>query len=378
MIGSVPGLKLRAATFGGFLTSERVNICMKPSLFNDESLDSRCAAAHAPRLLRHCWLNVSGLRIHLITAGNQGRPVLVLHGGGLDAAGLSFGRTIPVLAEQYRVFAPDWPGFGESDAMPITWRVEECVKFLADLLDALGLKRANLIGVSMGGGFALGFALEAPQKVERLVLVNSGGLGREIPGGFLSYFAMRLPFMDELRWALLIRSRTIARRILCAALVNRKEALSEEVLEEIIRLARRPGAGAAFRQLQRSEYQWMGLRTNYAHRLSEVKVPTLIVHGAQDRIVPVSWAQRAHNLIKNSRLEIIRRCGHMPPIEQPEVFNEIVRCFLLGRCESRFTELFRACRSLAHHGFQIGCNTGMRASSPQKSRAGKSGAHIAG
>jgi pimeloyl-ACP methyl ester carboxylesterase len=70
--------------------------------------------------------------------------------------------------------------------MPITWRVEECVDFLANLLDALGLKRANLIGVSMGGGFALGFTIRAPEKVERLVLVNSGGLGREIPGGFLS------------------------------------------------------------------------------------------------------------------------------------------------------------------------------------------------
>ena len=302
---------------------------MKSSFYTDESLDERCPTAPAPLLPRHCWLNVSGLRIHLLTAGNQGRPVLVLHGGGLDAAGLSFGSTIRILAEQHRVFAPDWPGFGESDPMPITWRVEECVEFLADLFEALNLKRAGLVGVSMGGGFALGYTIRAPEKVERLVLVNSVGLGREIPGGFLSCFAMHLPFMDELRWALMIRSRTIARRILSAALVNRREALNEEVLDEVIRLAKRAGAGAAFRQLQRSEYLWLGLRTNYVHRLSEVRVPTLIIHGAQDRIVPVSWAQRAHNLIKNSKLAIIPRCGHMPPIEQPEVFDEIVRCFLL-------------------------------------------------
>jgi|GEM_PF-7094235 len=76
---------------------------------------------------------------------------------------------------------------------------------------------------------------------------------------------MRLPFVDELRWALLIRSRMLARRTLCAALVNWKEVLSEEVLDEIIRLARRAGMGAAFRQLRRSEYQWQGLRTNYSH-----------------------------------------------------------------------------------------------------------------
>jgi pimeloyl-ACP methyl ester carboxylesterase len=67
----------------------------------------------------------------------------MLHGGGLDAAGLSLGRTIPVLASRYRVFAPDWPGFGRSGATPIRWRVEECVEFLADLVGALGLKRTS-------------------------------------------------------------------------------------------------------------------------------------------------------------------------------------------------------------------------------------------
>jgi pimeloyl-ACP methyl ester carboxylesterase len=277
---------------------------------------------------RHCWLKVSGLRIHLLTAGNHGKPVLMLHGGGLDAAGLSLGRTIPVLARQYRVFAPDWPGFGKSDPMPITWRVEECVEFLAHLLDALGLSRATLIGVSMGGGFALGFTIRAPERVERLVLVNSAGLGREIPGGVLSYLTMRLPFVDELRWALLLRNRSLARRILCGPLVNWKEFLSEEVLDQIIRLARRAGTGAAFRQLQRSEYQWQGLRTNYSPQLSEVNIPTLIVHGAKDTIVPVSWAERAHSLIRNSKLEIIHECGHMPPVEHPELFNEILRRFL--------------------------------------------------
>lgn len=289
-------------------------------------MDYACATDNVPRQL-HCCLNVSGLRIHLLLAGNAGRPILMLHGGGLDAAGLSLGRTIPVPAGRQRVFAPDWPGFGRSDAMPITWRVEECVEFLADLVGALGLKRTSLIGVSMGGGFALGFTIKAPERVERLVLVSSVGLGLNIPGGLLSYLAMRLPFIDELRWALLLRSRALTRRTVCGPLVNRKEFLSDEMLDEIIRLARRAGTGAAFRQLQRSEYRWQGLRTNYSYRLSEVKAQTLIVHGAKDSIVPLSWAQRAHHLIRNSKLEIIQQCGHMPPVERPEQFNEIVRRF---------------------------------------------------
>ena len=73
--------------------------------------------------------NVGGIEIHCLAAGNRGEPVVTLHGGGLDAAGLSFRKTIPVLAGRHRVFAPDWPGFGKSAAMPRNW----CVDFIADL-----------------------------------------------------------------------------------------------------------------------------------------------------------------------------------------------------------------------------------------------------
>ena len=278
--------------------------------------------------LRSLWLDVEGIDIHCMAAGSRGHPVVILHGGGFDAAGLSFRKTIPVLARRYRVYAPDWPGFGQSNAMPRNWCVEECVEFVAHLLDALGLKRVILIGLSMGGAFAIGFALGSPKRVERLVLVDSVGLGGGIPGGLISYFALHLPLVDELRWALLTRVRTLARRTVCAPLLDQSGTAIEDALDEIIRLARKPGAGAAFRQLQRSEYRRSGLRTNYLDRLSEVQVPTLIVHGAEDRLIPVACAKRAHHLIPHSQLEIIARCGHLPPVEQPESFNRIISSFL--------------------------------------------------
>jgi pimeloyl-ACP methyl ester carboxylesterase len=84
--------------------------------------------------------------------------------------------------------------------------------------------------------------------------------------------------------------------------------------------------------LQRSEYQWHGLRTNYLNRLAEVKVPTLLVHGVEDGIVPVKWAERAHNLMKNSKIEVIPGCGHLPPVEKPDLFNRIVGNFLASEC----------------------------------------------
>jgi pimeloyl-ACP methyl ester carboxylesterase len=294
-----------------------------------EFVGGRDSAPLTIPLPQHQWFDVNRLRIHYLRAGTQGRPVLLLHGGGLDAAGLSFQKTIPALAKRHRVFAPDLPGFGQSDPMPVTWRVEECVEFVGRLLDALGLERASLVGVSMGGAFALGFTLRAPERVERLVLVDSAGIGDAIPGGLLSYFRIQMPLLDELSWTLLTASRTLARRNLGAAFVDREQGLSEEVLDKYFRLARRAGAGTAFRQLQRSEYQWSGMRTNYLDRLSEIKVPTLLIHGMEDRIVPVRWAERAHRLIKNSTIELIPDCGHLPPLEKPDLFNRIIRRFLL-------------------------------------------------
>jgi pimeloyl-ACP methyl ester carboxylesterase len=278
-------------------------------------------------VFRDLSVTVAGLRIHCLTAGTGGRPILILHGGGLDAAGLSFGSAISVLARNRLVFAPDWPGFGESAAMPSGWRVEECVTFLAALLQTLGLERTSLMGLSMGGGFALGCALQFPPLVEQLVLVNSFGLGKEAPGGLAFYLRVHVPLVSELTWTLVTWNRALARRTLRAAVFPRSEIATETLLDEVVRFARKPGAGAAFRQLQRSELLWDGFRTNYLARLPELQVPTLIVHGARDPLVPAAWAERAHRLIPNSELEIIDQCGHLPPVEQPEIFNQIIERF---------------------------------------------------
>ena len=117
-------------------------------------------------------LTVSGLQIRCAIAGVSGPGVLLLHGAGLDAGGLSLGSAMSALADTYRVFAPDLPGFGESDPMPAGWGFAELSAFLAPLLDALALPRASLVGVSMGGGVALGFALQAPHRVERMALIE--------------------------------------------------------------------------------------------------------------------------------------------------------------------------------------------------------------
>jgi pimeloyl-ACP methyl ester carboxylesterase len=273
------------------------------------------------------WLRVDGLRVRCLTAGSDGRPVLLLHGGGIDAADFSYGHAIGPLARTCRVFAPDLPGYGGSDGPDGRYTLDFYAGFLGRLMDALGLERASLVGLSLGGGAALGFALRSPERVDRLVLVDSYGLGTDIPWGRLGYLLVRAPLVNDLAYALLRRSRRMVRWSLYN-LVHDRSAVDAALVEEAYRLVRKPGAGHAFRSFQKDEVGWRGLRTSYVDRLREVSAPTLIVHGANDEAVPVAWAYRAHDLIPGSELRVIPRCGHWPPRERPEEFNRIVVEFL--------------------------------------------------
>jgi len=285
-------------------------------------------AAENGSVLQPKRLTVSGLQIRCLIAGSSGPAVVLLHGAGLDAAGLSLGPAMIALADRCRVFAPDFPGFGESDPMPAGWGFAECSAFLGSLLDAFGLTRASLVGLSMGGGIALGFALQAPERVETLALIDSACLDGAIPGGRLTWFFVHLPGLNVIGWWLLKRSRRLMRCALLRHMRHRPDMVTSQLVDDLMRLARKSRPGAAVLEWQRREITWNGLRTNYVNRLPEIAIPTLILHGEDDRLLPVPIAERAHRLIPNSRLEIIRDCGHLAPLEQPEVVNRALCQFL--------------------------------------------------
>jgi pimeloyl-ACP methyl ester carboxylesterase len=286
-------------------------------------------ADRADQCFDEIWLKVSGLRIHCLTAGTSGPAVLLLHGCAFDAAGVSFGSAISALAARCRVFAPDLPGFGESDPMPDGWGFADYSAFLSPLLTRLGLQRASLVGVSMGGGIALGFALEAPERVERLVLIDSACLDDALPGGRATWFGVHLPGLSALQWRMLASSRRLTRWVLRQAMPHRPEQVTSTLLDRVMKLLRKPGAAAAFRNWERREVGWRGLRTSYVDRLPALTVSTLILHGADDPLLPVAVAERAYRLIRNSRLEIIPECGHLAPLDQPAAVTRALSEFLL-------------------------------------------------
>ena len=272
---------------------------------------------------------MEGLRIHCLTAGQTGAPVLLLHGGGYDAASLSYGPSIEPISQSHRVFAPDWPGYGQSDKPDTSYTTEYYETFLGHLMDALGLEKASLIGISMGGAISLGFSLHSPKRVEKLVLVDSHGLGKEVRGRVASYAMVRLPLLNRLVWTLMSRSRTMVRWSL-ETVFHDPQSVSSSLVEEDFQAAKKTESGKAWRSWQRSEIGLGGFRTNFVDELHTLAVPTLILHGEEDGYVPVSWARRAHALIKDSELLVLPQCGHWLTREKPSEFNRAVLAFLAG------------------------------------------------
>lgn len=276
------------------------------------------------------WIDVDGRHLHYVTAGSGSTPVVFLHGGIVDAATLSWGGSIAPFADERRVIALDLPGYGSSsrpDTAEYTTAYHTDV--LGDFLDALNISPVTLVGVSMGGGIALRYALHNQSRVQKLVLVDSHGLGQGLPHGFLTYVLSRLPKINELSISLLRRNRRIAKWAL-GAIVHDVDALARSVVDEFYRLLQRPNAGRAFRRWRAKEVDRSGYRTDYSDRLGDLNVSTLLVHGAEDPLFPVEWSRRAADRIPDATLDVRPDCGHWPQREQTAGFNEQVLSFLDG------------------------------------------------
>lgn len=273
-------------------------------------------------------ITLNGLQVHYYTAGTQGSAVVLLHGGGTDSAMLSWRKALPVLAEGHRVYAPNWPGYGQSQIFPEGgYSFTQMTGWLERLMAHWGLERASLVGISMGGGGALAYTLANPQQVERLVLVDSYGLARLAPSHKLSYLMVRMPWLMDWSWAWARKSKERARWSLQSIFADKRN-ITDELADEVYEAIKDPSAGRAFAEFQRAELGWKELKTCFIERIDEIRSPTLIIHGEKDSLVPLADSQKAARKIANARLEVVANAGHWPMREQPEVFNRLVEEFL--------------------------------------------------
>lgn len=282
--------------------------------------------------MKSAVITLNGERVAFRAAG-RGPVLLLVH--GIAGSSLTWRRVLPALAKRFTVLAPDLLGQGESDKPLGDYSLGAHANMLRDLMDALGHPRATVVGQSLGGGVAMQFAYQFPERCERLVLVGSGGLGREvtrflrmltIPGFELIFPLFCSPPLRE--------AGTLVATWLRRAGVKSSPA-SEEVWRSYASLADAEGRRAFFRSL-RDVVDLGGQAVSALNRLERAAhLPTLIVWGSQDPFIPVRHAHAAHEAIPGSRLEILEGVGHYPHCEAPERFVAVLTDFIASTRPAR-------------------------------------------
>jgi pimeloyl-ACP methyl ester carboxylesterase len=268
--------------------------------------------------------SLHGRRISYLTAG-EGPLLLLIHGIASDSE--AWRPALPLLARRATVIAPDLPGHGLSGKGPGDYSLGSLASMLRDLLVKLGHERATLVGHSLGGGVAMQFSYMFPERTERLVLVSSGGLGRSV-NPLLR--AATLPGSEFAIAATIGPITTLGRA--GAAALRRLGLRFTPDLGEVGRgfasLADREGR-VAFLDTLRSVVNFSGQRVDASDRLYLASgMPTLLLWGERDSIIPVGHGRRAQERMPGSRLVTFADSGHFPQIDDPHRFAATVLEFL--------------------------------------------------
>ncbi|WP_088285095.1 alpha/beta fold hydrolase [Kineosporia sp. A_224] len=280
---------------------------------------------------------LNGHDLHYVHAG-EGPPIVFLH--GVLGSTRVWARLAAEMSQDHFVLAPDLFGHGMSAKPAGDYSLAGHAAVVRDLLDSLGLAQVTLVGHSLGGGIALEFTYLFPDRVDRLVLVASGGLGREVN------VLLRAPTLPGAELVLPLVASGFARRQgdkLARALAFVGVKGSTDVAEAwhgFEQLADGDGR-RAFLATIRAVVGYDGQRLSAAELLPRLHVPTLVVWGDKDRMIPLSHAQDAVALMPDARLVVLENAGHFPHLDQPERFVEAVREFV-GRVDDRPAEDRRA------------------------------------
>ncbi len=252
-------------------------------------------------------VTVDGIRLHY-KEGGAGEPLVLIHGLG-GSSDADWGQVLVPLAKQFHVYALDLPGFGRSDKPPqATYAIRSQSATLVRFLDAVGVRQAHLCGLSMGGWIAAYTASEYPDRVARLILVDSAGVRFEpapertlldpgtTPEDFTNFLRVLFYNPPQLPAPLIRDFQARARRQ--AWVIDRALAAmltGEDVLEP---------------------------------RLSKIRAPTLIIWGRQDALLPLHSGETIRMALPRANFTVVDRCGHMPPIERPDAFLRETERFL--------------------------------------------------
>ena len=261
-------------------------------------------------------INAAGVQTNYHDVGT-GAPVLLIHGSGPGVSAWANWRlTIPDLAKQYRVIAPDMAGFGFSERQPdAVYNMDNWVAQAVGLLDALGIDKASVVGNSFGGALALALAIRHPERVHKLVLMGSVGVPFAITDGLDRVWGYE-PSLANMKGLLDIFAYSRA-------------LVTDELAELRYQASIREGFQESFaRMFPAPRQQWVDAMTSQAQDIRALPHHTLIVHGRDDKVIPLQNAYDLVGLIDRSELHVFGQCGHWTQIEHAARFNQLVADFL--------------------------------------------------
>jgi len=261
------------------------------------------------------FIEVDGVRIHYQEKG-AGTPLVLLH--GFTSSTYSWKDVFDPLSKTYRVIAVDLKGFGFSGKPDGDYTRRGQALLVVSLLNHLKIEKAWIVGSSMGGEVALNLALANPDRVAGLILIDSGGV--EVAGGAsLAPGYVRTPVLGRVLSALALTSDRLVREGLEKSFYDDAKVTPERVKYYYRPLQTRGGQLAALRaRTQVGQYP-------VEQDLGKINAKTLIIWGADDAVIPLAAGQKMNSLIKNSKLVVIEKCGHLPQEETPEpVLAEVV------------------------------------------------------
>ncbi|EZH76234.1 alpha/beta hydrolase [Ectopseudomonas composti] len=267
------------------------------------------------------FIDIDGLSIHLRDQGRRDdpEPILLLH--GTSASLHTWEGWVEELAKQRRVISLDLPGFGLTGPFPDNdYRVEHYTHFLLALLDHLQVNRVVLVGNSFGGQLAWRFALTYPERSTRLVLVDAAGYPRNAESVPIGFRLAGIPALSPLM------SRLLPRSMIESSVRNvygNPDKVDDELVERYYQLTLRAGNRQALRQ------RFVQAPSGELHqRIGELELPTLIIWGGRDRLIPPDNAERFARDIEGSQLVLFDDLGHVPQEEDPQRTVAVLAGFL--------------------------------------------------
>ena len=287
--------------------------------------------------LQSGMIRIGDLDVHH-THGGRGKPVLFIHGLG-SSGYMEWRFNLEPAAQRHHVYAPDLPGFGRSEKPRARYGVPYFTRFVDSYMESRGLRKTTVVAASLGGRVALELAFKYPQRVGKLVLVNTLGFGR--PTVRMTYGLMTLPRVGEtvmraagsaLQWAPPPMIRRVAGRYI-GATVDLERTLDDQYLDHLREMYAAQGYHDAYLATVRSLVNPRALFNNdydLSDRLPGIKIPVQLIWGADDPLFPLSHATRAHAAIPDCRLTVIEGAGHTPQAERPDEFNRALLAFLDG------------------------------------------------